>query len=121
MMKESKCDRLLLNNFQFDGKVKKYLVELPFEEARVVFMLRVRMFPTKGNFKGRWGSDECAYCGCQETDIHLFTCPGYSDLLDDVDFAMFTTLNASNEKLSAGAKKLIQVLERLKIFNTSKD
>ena len=120
-MNESKCDRLLLNNFQFDGKVRKYLYELPFEEARVIFMLRVRMFPTKGNFKGRWGSDECEYCGCLETDIHLFTCPGYSDLLDGVDFEMFLTLNASNEKLSFGARKMLKVLQRLKTFNASKD
>ena len=35
MLGESKADRVLLNNFKFDGKVKKYLTELPFEEARV--------------------------------------------------------------------------------------
>ena len=55
MMADSKTDRLLLHNFHFDGNVKSYLLELPFEEARAVFMLRSRMFPTKDNFKGRWG------------------------------------------------------------------
>ena len=56
MLEDSKTDRLLLNKFYFDGKIKRYLLDLPFEEARVVFMLRVRMFPTKDNFKGQWGS-----------------------------------------------------------------
>ena len=119
MLKESKCDRLLLHKFQFDGKIKKYLVDLPFEEARVVFMLRVRMFPTKNNFKGRWGSDECSYCGCLESDVHLFSCVGYNDLLGDVNFDMFMTLEASNEELSFGAQRLLKVVERLELFNAS--
>ena len=116
---ETKCDRLLLHNFHFDGKMKKYLVDLPFEEARVVFMLRVRMFPTKNNFKGRWGPNECSYCGCCETDVHLFSCAGYVDLLGDVDFEMFWTLETSMNELSAGAKKLLKVVERLELFNGS--
>ena len=61
MMGESKADRVLLNNFAFDGKAKSYLSELPFEEASVVFLLRSRMFPTKENFRGRWGA-ECSFC-----------------------------------------------------------
>ena len=119
MLNESKCDRLLLHNFQFDGKMKKYLVDLPFEEARVVFMLRVRMFPTRDNFKGRWGSDECTYCGCCESDIHLFSCVGYNDLLGNVKFEMFMTLDATVDELSAGAKKLLLVVDRLELFNGS--
>ena len=118
MLKESKTDRLLLNNFHFDGKVKKYLLELPFEEGRAIFMLRSRMFPTKDNFKGRWGS-ECAYCEAVESDIHIFSCAGYSDLLGEVDMDRFLTLNASIEELSLGAKKLLEVKERLEMFNVS--
>ena len=56
MLDESKTDRLLLNGFHFDGSVKEYLVKLPFNEARAIFMLRTRMLPTKDNFKGRWGN-----------------------------------------------------------------
>ena len=81
MLEESKTDRILLHGFCFDGQMKRYLVELPFEEARVIFMLRCRMFPTKENFKGRWGT-ECRYCSCTETDMHLFSCAGYKDLLE---------------------------------------
>ena len=106
-----------MHDFQFDGRMKKYLVDLPFEEARVIFMLRVRMFPTKENFKGRWGGDECVYCGCRESDVHLFSCVGYNDLLGDVDFNMFMTLDASIDELSAGAKRLLKVLDRLELFN----
>ena len=94
MLKESKTDQLLLHGFQFDGKVKKYLLELPFNEARAVFMLRTRMFPTKDNFKGRWGS-ECVYCGNLESDIHLFSCAGYSDLIGDLKMELFFTQDAS--------------------------
>ena len=93
------------------------MVELPFKEARVIFMLRVRMFPTKANFKNRWGSDECSFCGCLESDIHLFSCAGYNDLLGDLDFYMFMNLDASTELLSAGAKRLLEVVDRLEVFN----
>ena len=117
MLTESKTDRLLLHNFHFDGKMQKYLSELPFEEARVVFMLRVRMFPTRDNFKGRWGTNECTYCGCIESDVHLFSCAGYNDLLGCTKFDMFMTLNASIDELSAGAKQLLKVVDRLSLFN----
>ena len=118
MLAESKTDRLLLNNFHYDGKVKKYLLELPFEEARAVFLLRTRMFPTKDNFKGRWGS-ECAYCRGVESDVHLFSCVGYSDFLGDVNMDLFLTLNAPNDELLVGARKLLKVKERLETFNLS--
>ena len=121
MLIESKCDGLLLYDFHFDGKMQKYLVDLPFEEARVVFMLRVRMFPTKSNFKGRWGTDECSYCGCLESDVHLFSCVGYNDLLGCVNYDSFMTLNASIDELSAGAKQLLKVVDRLELFNGSKN
>ena len=120
MLNESKTDQLLLNGFHFDGKVKKYLVELPFNEARAVFMLRSRMFPTKNNFKGRWGS-ECVYCGNVESDIHLFSCAGYNDLLGDVKMDLFFSLEATMDELFDGAQKLLKVIERLERFNTSKE
>ena len=116
MLAESKSDRLLLNGYLFDGKMKKYLLELPFEEARVVFMIRCRMFPTKENFKGRWGTD-CTYCNCPETDLHLFACAGYGDLLEGVSFDTFMLLHSSMEDLSYGARRLIKVKERLELSN----
>ena len=116
MMEESKSDRLLLNGFKFDGSMKRYLVELPFNEARVIFLIRCRMFPTKDNFKGRWGS-ECIYCSCVETDLHLFSCAGYKDILEGIQFDNFMTLDVSIEELSKGAKCLLKVKERLELFN----
>ena len=118
MLQESKSDRLLLYNFQFDGKAKNYLKELPFNEARVVFMLRCRMLPTKDNFKGRWGT-ECEYCGSVESDVHLFSCAGYTDLLSGARYDMFMNLDVSMDELSAGAKKLLKVKNRLELSNTS--
>ena len=118
MMSESKSDGILLNNFKFDGRAKKYLIDLPFEEARVVFMLRSRMFPTKDNFKSRWGT-ECEFCCSVESDVHLFSCVGYRDLLSEVHYDMFMNLNVSTEELSVGAKKMLKVKERLELFNKS--
>ena len=115
MLEESKCDRLLLNGYMFDGRMKKYLVELPFEEARAVFMLRCRMFPTKDNFRGRWGT-ECTYCHSPETDMHIFACAGYSDLLKGTTFDIFMNLNTDMEALSVAAKCLLKVKERLEVF-----
>ena len=116
MLEESKCDRLLLNGYMFDGRMKKYLVELPFEEARAVFMLRCRMFPTKDNFRGRWGT-ECTYCHSPETDMHIFACAGYSDLLKGTTFDIFMNLNTNMEALSVAAKCLLKVKERLELNN----
>ena len=118
MMLESKADRILLNGFNFDGKMKSYLRELPFKEARAVFMLRARMLPTKDNFRGRWGH-ECNFCSCPESDMHLFSCAGYSDLLDGINFNLFLTLDCSMEELSLGAKQLLKVIERLEVTNIS--
>ena len=120
MLEESKADRILLNKFEFDGREKRYLCELPFEEARIIFMLRSRMFPIKENFEGRWGN-ECEFCCEAESDIHLFSCTGYRDLLNDVSYEMFMLLEESNEKLSYGAKKLLLVKIRLEKFNISHD
>ena len=47
MLGESRYDRILMHNFEFNGN----LVELVFEEARVKFLLRRRMFPTKKYIK----------------------------------------------------------------------
>jgi hypothetical protein len=116
MLSESKCDRLLLNGYAFNGKMKRYLTELPFEEARTVFMLRSRMFPTKENFKGRWGTD-CTYCKSPETDMHLFACAGYRDLLKGTTFDTFMVLDTDMESLSVAAKCLLKVKERLELTN----
>ena len=119
MLLESKSDRLLPNNFFFDGQPKKYLMELAFVEARIIFMLRCRMFPTKNNFRGRWGKEsECRYCSCTETDLHLFSCAGYRDLLEGINFDMFMSLDGAMDELSRGAKALLKVKERLEIVNT---
>ena len=76
------------------------------------------MFPTKSNFPGRWDKkSECRYCSCTETDLHLFSCSGYSDLLAGVAFEMFVALNVGSEELSRGAGALLKVKERLEKVN----
>ena len=80
MLKLSKTDGLLLN-FSYDGKMKDYLLQLPFHESKMIFLIRSRMFPTKANFPGRWSSSNlCPYCCEVETDEHLFGCCGYMDI-----------------------------------------
>ena len=83
MVSQSKTDRLLLSSFAFHGKRQKYL-DLPFHQARIIFMVRCRMLLTKDNFPGRWEGSLCNVCGCVDTDEHLFRCPGFTDILSDV-------------------------------------
>ena len=40
-----KADQILSENFEFNWKMQKSLVEFPSEEAKVIFMLRTRMLP----------------------------------------------------------------------------
>ena len=75
MSVSSKMDKVLLNNFKYDGKMMKYLKELDFRDARAVFMTRYRMLPTKSNFPGRWQGQHCNICGFLDLDEHIFTCP----------------------------------------------
>ena len=116
MMLSSKMDGILINGFQFTGKPMKYLSELEFEEARVVFMVRYRMLPTKSNFPGRWPGVTCNICGFDDTDAHLFHCPGYQDLVpENVTFDMFWDNEALNdtERLRCAAGAVLGIVDRL--------
>ena len=76
------------------------------------------MFPTKKNFQGRWGVDNaCTFCHEEENDVHLFACAGFSDLLENIKYEDCMSLEASMDKLSEYAKKLIRVKERLETIN----
>ena len=104
MMKGSKTDAMLLN-FSFDGKTKVYLMHLPFPEARIIFLFRSRMFPTKSNFPKRWSQSKlCTFCCEVETDEHLFMCCGYVDIHRHLwRHDTFMKLECDIEYLSAGA------------------
>ena len=60
-------DGVILEGFLFNGKMKKYLTELNFEEARGIFMARYRMWPTKVNYPGRWNGVSCNVCGLDQS------------------------------------------------------
>ena len=122
MLTSTKTDNLILN-FNYDGKVKQYLLELPFQEARVVLMLRSRMLPTKANFPGRWSrSNLCKLCRQLETDEHLFICPGYRDLhYGTSKHSMFCSPDIAIPSLSEGAKVLLLIVERLLELNEDDD
>lgn len=116
MALSSKMDKILLNDFCYDGKVKRYLLELNFEEGRAVFMMRYRMLPTKDNFPGRWAGSNCNICGLKDTDEHVFQCPGYQDLLsDDVWYLMFWDPVILNDmdKLKKAALIVLAIIERM--------
>ena len=123
MLKISKCSNLVIN-YDFDGKMKDYLLQLPFREARMIFMLRSRMFPTKVNFQDRWGESLiCQYCCNVESDEHLFQCCGYLDITNGVEVShgMFMKLEATMEQLSDGANVLKKMHDRLVILHGDKD
>ena len=111
----SKTDELLLNNFQYNGKIKKYLVDLKFDEAKVIFLFRTRMFPTRANYPGRWSSIDCKFCGNIDNDKHLFRCPGYVDLMSqDTNYEMFFKIDHFNVKeMEKAAKCLLKIKDRL--------
>ena len=116
MALSSKMDKVLLSGFKYDGSAKKYLMELDFVHARAVFMVRYRMLPTKCNFPGRWKGEGCNVCGFEDSDSHIFTCPGYADLVcDDVWYSMFWDEKILNDsvKLRKAAVVVISLIERL--------
>ena len=116
MLLSSKMDRVLLSGFKFDGKIMKYLCELDFLDARAVFMTRYRMLPTKFNFPGRWSGKMCNVCGFEDTDAHVFTCPGYVDLNPSgitIDLFWNTEALEDMEILSPAAKMVNEIITRM--------
>ena len=82
------------------------------------------MFPTRVNFAGRWASDlNCVYCGKMDTDEHLFTCWGFTDLLEgeNIHHEHFYKLDVPMEVLSVGARVLKKIYERLLLVQEDKD
>ena len=120
----SKTDKMLLG-FSFDGKVKDYLLELPFQEARIIFMFRSRMFPTRTNFPNRWSTSlKCKYCCNLDTDEHLFKCCGYADLIGEVGVTadcFFLLDQIEMDKLSTAAQVLLKIHRRMEAANDDKD
>ena len=91
-------------------------MELDFVHARAVFMVRYRMLPTKCNFPNQWKGEGCNVCGFEDSDSHLFACPGYADLVcDDVWYSMFWDEEILNDsiKLRKAAAVVISLIERL--------
>ena len=116
MVVSSKMDGVLLNGFKYDGKIMKYLLELNFVEARAIFMVRYRMLPTKANFPGRWSGTSCNICGFDDTDEHIFHCPGYQDILsDDTYYSMFWEKEILDDpaKIKNAACVMLGIIERL--------
>ena len=117
MLKGSKTDAMLFN-FSFNGKMLGYLTELPFVKARIIFMFRARMFPTRVNFKERWSTSlNCVFCDKLDTDEHIFKCWGYMDLMGgmDIDHTIFYTLDVPENELSEAAEVLLKIHQRLEI------
>ena len=116
MMVSTKMDGVLLNGFNYNGKTKKYLMELDFNEARTIFMVRYKMMPTKTNFPGRWAGIQCNICGFDDTDEHLFHCPGYQDLITaDINYNMFWDDDVLEDtiRIKKAAGVMLQIVDRL--------
>ena len=116
MMASSKTDKVMLNGFSYDGTAMKYLTELEFQEARAIFMSRYRMWPTKENYPGRWSGQNCNICDMKDTDEHIFTCPGYVDLVDqNLEYKMFWDNNFLNDigRLKPVAGSVLKIIERI--------
>ena len=111
LMLKTKTNKIVIN-YEFNGKPLKY-TEMTFKRTRAVFMLRSRMIKSKENFKGRWSNEICDYCGKNDTDEHMFTCPGYSDLTNEnLQYETFFGKDMNIETLEQGADKLIKIIDR---------
>ena len=110
-------DRVLLSGFKFDGFCKQYLCHLDFNDARLIFLARYRMLPTKSNYEGRWNGTQCNVCGLEDLDEHIFSCPGYQDIIDpEIQYDMLWNKEILKDmsilRKIAGCLKLI--IERMK-------
>ena len=83
MMLSSKTDKIILGGFSYNGTPQKYLSLLDYEDAKAIFVSRYRMWPTKCNFPGRWNGTDCNICGYEDSDQHIFKCPGYKDVINE--------------------------------------
>ena len=74
------------------------------------------MWPTKCNFPGRWKDCLCNVCGLRDSDEHIFSCPGYCDLIKgSFSFGAFWDREVLEDmaKLKEIAAVVIAVLSRL--------
>ena len=118
MIASSKMDKVILNGFCFDGRMMKYLNELDLNEARAIFMSRYRMWPTKTNYPGRWNDCECNVCGLRDTDDHIFSCPGYTDIIGGkfrFDAFWDSKILEDMTKLKEIAAVVLEILSRLEV------
>ncbi len=119
MVLSSKMDKVLLSGFEFDGICKRYLCDLDFNDARVIFLVRYRMLPTKSNFPGRWNGTLCNVCGFEDTGEHVFSCPGYMDLINHkLQYNMFWDKEVLKDmdilrELSRNMKLIIERMEEI--------
>ena len=115
----SKMDRVILGGYSFDGRMKRYLSELDFYQARAIFMGRYRMWPTKDNFPGRWPGTSCNICGLKDTDEHLLSCPGFTDIVQGkVQYGMLwdNQVLEDMEKMNEIGVVCAAVVERLEMI-----
>ena len=116
MVISSKMDRVLVSGFSYDGSMMKYLAELDFLESRAIFISRYRMWPTKENYPGRWSGDLCNICNRKDTDEHIFSCPGYMDLIGEkFDYQVFWDRDVLDDmvQLKEIAKIVLILVERM--------
>ena len=116
MLLSSKMDKVLLSGFEFDGSCKSYLLNLNFDDARVIFLVRYKMLPTKSNFPGWWKGTCCNICGLVDADEHVFSCPGYSDLMSpEFHYYMFWDKDVLKDMalLKEIADKMKLVIQRM--------
>ena len=75
------------------------------------------MLPSKMNFPGRWEGTACDICGFDDTDLHVFSCPGYRDIemKDVTTLDMFWNSEILNniEVISKAAEVMVNILRRM--------
>ena len=86
------------------------------QEIKICFYYR--LWPTKTNYPGRWKDYECNVCGLRDTDDHIFSCPGYTDIIGGkfrFDAFWDSKILEDMTKLKEIAAVVLEILSRLEV------
>ena len=74
------------------------------------------MILVKDNFPGRWEGSLCNICKHEDTMEHLYSCPGFSDIIGGgISHDIFFSIDIELDVLHTAAEIMVRVNERLKV------
>ena len=114
MIQITKPDGVTLN-FNFNGNESCYL-KLPLKKARIVLLLRSRMFLTKANFQGRWENEICDFCGRTENDFQLLLAETMTCVIKINDCVCITANKSIGQNVAIIKRNKMKNIKTIKIY-----